>query len=126
MNCIYIITCKELERDNLYKIGFSKNLEKRKRAYKTCFPSKVQVKYMRAIEEMKRAEKDIHIELKRYSYRKGGGNEWFQGDIDFFMSVSDTICNNLEKNYEEKPSSFFSRFKNWILCCCCFKNENKK
>jgi predicted GIY-YIG superfamily endonuclease len=111
-NCVYIISCESL--GDLYKIGITKNLNQRLKAYHTSLPDEVKVHYQRRVTPMGLVEKIIHYNLKRY--RVNDSKEWFRAPqlktlIDEVQAIIDfMISRNPESVTEEDTISSSSEY----------------
>lgn len=89
---VYIITSEAL--NNLYKIGFSMNIETRLKSYHTSIPGDIRVEhiqYFRNPTAMRLAEKLLHYALN--SYRPKDNKEWFQtDDVSIFVTKLDNVA----------------------------------
>ena len=89
---VYIVTAKAL--NNLYKIGFSADINKRMKSYHTAIPGQVRVEHIQYFNDcngMKIAEKLLHYTLA--SFRPEGNKEWFEtDDVNRFVSDLDRIA----------------------------------
>ena len=71
-NTLYIVKHKDIE--NYYKIGITKNLEKRLKSLNNASPTGIEVVYQLESENVRKLEKDIHELLKGYN----SNLEWFK------------------------------------------------
>ena len=62
-------------RKSFYKVGISEDPNGRRKELQTGHPLLLRVKKKKKVENMHRAEKKVHKELKRY--KAPGGTEWF-------------------------------------------------
>ena len=114
MNCVYVVTCKEHQKNNLYKIGYTKNLQSRLKYYKTAFPSKAVTIHVRHIHCHKLAEKVIHFCLRQYKYQGQGGTEWFRSkNIVDVINIVNEVCNFLEHPLQRRRKSVCEQICSW-------------
>ncbi len=105
-NCVYIIGSNELE--DLYKIGITKNLNQRLKAFHTAIPNEVEVHYQRRVTPMELAEKIIHYNLREF--RVNESKEWFRTQqlqtlVDEVQAVIDFMISRNPENILQKDSS---------------------
>lgn len=96
--CVYIITTDR--QKNLYKIGFTTNMNTRLRPIRTNNPGRPIVVHMQYLKDdigMKIAEKFVHYALLKYRCHKD--QEWFETDnVNIFVDAMNEIAqliNNL-------------------------------
>ena len=75
----------------IYKIGRSKNIEKRFEQFKnnTAILGEVRLLYSKEFINPVAAEKSIHEILKKFRYQKN--REFFKGDVEQFKEVIDFV-----------------------------------
>lgn len=93
MDKIYLI--KSLN-EGVYKIGVSKNPNKRLKALQTGNPSPVEILYLYETENAYKIEKSLH---NRYSHFNTHG-EWFELSIKEETSFMET-CASIEKMFSD-------------------------
>ncbi len=123
-NCVYILGCDGL--GDLYKIGITKNLNQRLKAYHTSLPNEVEVHYQRRVAPMELAEKIIHYNLREF--RVNDSKEWFraqeletiinevQAVIDFMISRNPENPENTENNESTDNTSKDSSSSEYDTC----------
>ncbi len=105
-NCVYILGCDGL--GDLYKIGITKNLNQRLKAYHTSLPNEVEVHYQRRVTPMELAEKIIHYNLREF--RVNDSKEWFRAQqletlVDEVQAVIDFMISRNSGNTENTEST---------------------
>lgn len=116
-NCIYLIGDDKMP--GTYKIGKTKNINIRKKAYHTSLPSE-KIFHISYTNNMDKAEKIIFAQLKDYRISKR--KEWFQCDnVEYLIEVIDkiaskTITNKIIVDY---PCVFCGDFTKYTSCSKC-------
>jgi len=90
--CIYLLQNSADAERKLYKIGFSKDLNKREENYSTSLPDGVDVLHCVYTRDASLAEKIVHHILDEFRYER----EWFQGDPQLFSQIITAVTNFLD------------------------------
>jgi hypothetical protein len=87
---IYLIRCSE---NNFYKIGISKNVERRLKQIQTSSPNKIYLIHKYQSQYASKIEKAMHNFFKVYHRN----NEWFELSLSEEMKFID-MCLSIENN----------------------------
>lgn len=94
MKGIYVIHLPEMEK-NIYKIGCSKDIKSRIDSFNNdtlrLYP--VEVVYTKEFEDYKKAEKEIHKQLKKY--RVNSKREFFKCDLYYILQAINNVYTKL-------------------------------
>jgi flavorubredoxin len=114
-NCVYIISYAELINLGIYKIGFTKDVNKRLKPYRTFSPSEPKVLYICYVDDMRKTESMVKNLLSNKKYKPTeGGTEWYYtDDISEFVSAIIKCKNIVVKSTVRE--GFISRFISWIF-----------
>ncbi len=87
---IYLIRCVE---NNFYKIGISKNIERRLKQIQTSSPDKIYLVHKYQSQHASKIEKALHSFFKAYHRN----NEWFELSLSEEMEFI-KMCSSIEHN----------------------------
>jgi len=94
MDFIYLLESYN-EFETIYKIGFSKNVDKRLKQHKTSNPNELNMIKKFQTNHKRKIETSLH---NLYVHKKIDG-EWFKLDYNDILNF-DKLCNNLEKSFD--------------------------
>lgn len=87
---VYLIRCEE---NNYYKIGITKNIERRIKQIQTGTPDKIYLVEKYESEHSSKIEKALHNFFSPYHRN----NEWFELSLEDEMKFME-MCQSIEKN----------------------------
>lgn len=113
-NCIYVIGCSKMPK--LYKIGKSKNINRRFKGYKTHNPHKMDILHLRYIDNMSLVENVLKTTLKPYHYVGEGGTEWYKCDnVNILIEEVENVAHFLERRVGSRKNNKFTNNFNYSI-----------
>jgi hypothetical protein len=102
MGFVYLIEDKV---NNIYKIGTTKNLNKRIKSLQTGNPNELYIKFSFETKYPFRLESLLHRKFKQYHYL----NEWYQLPTNIVEDIENIFTNTNDMIYIMESNTFFNK-----------------
>jgi len=87
MGCVYVFKVLNGAYDNLYKLGKTKDLQKRLNTYNTSLADDLEVIFVYTTDNVDELEECVKMKMKNYQYRKY--KEIYKVNIDIVKEIID-------------------------------------
>ena len=106
---MYVYLLSKYESDGLYKIGFTKNINRRLKELNTSMAYPLNIEKIFESKWYSKIESNLKTRYNKYNIKEGAGTEWFKLPSDEVKDFIQT-CQMVHDNFE-----ILSKKNTWII-----------